>query len=259
MTDQAGFQHIDTHCHLDLYADRDGAIARARAAGTAIVAVSNRASEFRDMSMLYGGQPGIFLGIGFHPEAAGGSTEAIELAIFERELPKARWIAEIGLDGVIANSVGPYFGSVPSLKDQQRVLERILALPLGDRPMSLHSRGAAMTLLDMLVGAKIGKAIFHWFHGTLDEARRILDQGYFLSVNPRMVDGSDLHGIELVKWLPEDRLLIETDGPFVLWRGGRAEPASAGEIASRLAELRSADPAALVDRIRANFRALTGM
>lgn len=259
MTMNADFAHIDTHCHLDLYADRDGMIERAAAAETAIVAVTNRASEFRNVSALYGGRPGIFLGLGFHPEAAGSSTEALELAIFERELPKAQWIAEIGLDGVIANSVGPYFGTVPSLRDQERVIERILALPLGDRPMSLHSRGAAGRLAEMLAAAKVRNAIFHWFHGTREEARRALDQGCWFSINPRMVDGSDPHGVDMARWLPEDRLLIETDGPFMLWRGGRAEPASAGEIASRLAELRSADPAALVARMRSNFRDLTGV
>lgn len=244
-------QLADTHCHVNVYPGVDALRARARAQEVFTVVVTSRPSEYRNSVALFDGGEWTALGLGFHPEAAGCPGEAQELEIFARHVADAAWIAEVGLDARIADSVSQYFGNVPTLAKQERLLSSLLALDVAGKPFSVHSRGAEGRLVDMLGDAGVASVIFHWFHGDRAAARRVLDAGYRLSVNPAML-ATDA-GRDLCAWLPADRLLLETDGPFVPWGGRPAEPGDLPDVLHALAALRDADATDLGHQIRRNF------
>jgi TatD DNase family protein len=245
----------DGHVHVDLYLDRDGVLDRAAAADVIPVVVSTRPSEFRNLSTVLAGRgDSIRLALGFHPEAAGSVYAASELGILESLFPTTRWIGEIGLDKVIGESVGSYFGNTPTVAEQTRAFERILALGVGDKILSIHSRAAEAQAVDMLAAAGARAVMLHWYRGDQATAQRAIDLGYFLSVNIAMAEDAAFE--TLLRWLPAESLLLETDGPFTETEGVASEPRHVRNLVGRLALLRGEDPDALTEQLSRNFTRL---
>ena len=153
-----------------------------------------------------------------------------EVELFERLLPAARYVGEIGLDGS------------PDLQDhwsdQVMVFERILAACSagGGRVLSVHSRRAASAVLDALEAKPAsGTAVLHWFSGTLRELARAERLGCWFSVGPAML--SSEKGRTLAKHMSRDRVLTESDGPFAKIEGRRAMPWDVGVAVDALANL----------------------
>jgi TatD DNase family protein len=243
---------VDTHVHLESYLDVDAELAECRRRGVLPVVATTRPSEYRRAIAAYGGRDDLRVGLGLHPEAAGSVYAASEFAILEALFPAARWISEVGLDAVIAEAAGSFFGSAPTLTDQEQLLERILALGVSGKTLSVHSRGAEARMCDLLQKAAPRGAIFHWYRGDLDTARRVVQAGYLLSVNIEMV--TDAESAELLRWIPVEALALETDGPFTaLPGGGWSRPADVVDVIDLLAELRGEDRDALSVAMLANF------
>lgn len=148
------------------------------------------------------------VGIGLHPHLA--AERKSELPLFEALLKETRYVGEVGLDA------GPRF--YRSMPDQIEVFERILAIcaSQGGKILSVHSVRTAGKVLDMVesmlpVGRR--RVVLHWFSGSKAEAKRAAELGCYFSINQKMLDKPK--GQELVRSLPMDRLLTETDGPFV--------------------------------------------
>lgn len=247
---------VDTHVHVDMYADRDEILQRASEAGVLPVIVTNRPSEYRNLRTVLGDSHQGPLGLGLHPEAAGSVYERHELAIFRDYFAEAEWIAEIGLDGMLANSVSSYFGGRPTLQSQQRLLEEILSLGLTQKLLTVHSKGAEDLLLDMLSEAQVRSVILHWYHGDRETAQRALDLGFYFSINQAMLD--DEGGRAFACWLPSDAVLLETDGPFTTTHGRRAEPQDVLDIAGQLAAARGVDSDDFLQQTMENFEAFKG-
>ena len=248
-------QLADAHVHIDMYLGRDGVLDRAVAAGVTPVVVSTRPSEYRNLTTVLAGRgETLQLALGFHPEAAGSVYSPSELAILESLFAGARWIGEIGLDAVIGQSIGSFFGNAPTLAEQTKALERILALGVGDKVLSVHSRGAEAQAVEMLQEAGARGVMLHWYRGDRATASRALDLGYLLSVNIAMLE--DQAGKELLAWLPSNGLLLETDGPFTETDGSASEPRDVRALATRLAAFRGDDLEALENALAANFARL---
>lgn len=199
---------VDFHCHLDLYPDLGEAIALCEASRTATLAVTTTPKAFRHNQKLSAGTEFVRVGLGLHPHLA--VERGSELPLFEGLLTETRYVGEIGLDA------GPRF--YRSLDRQTDLFRRILKLCAshGGKILSIHSvRATSLVLdqLDELFPRHAGRAVLHWFSGTQTEARRAVDLGCYFSINQAMFRSA--RGLALVRSLPVDRLLTETDGPFV--------------------------------------------
>lgn len=244
---------LDMHCHLDLYPQRDDTISAARSRGVEVLVVTNRATEFRNVRAVLADD--ITVGIGIHPEAAGSTYLRHELALFEALVNTTPLISEIGLDEKLADRPSQYFGDSPTMKAQRALFERILESGLTGRVISVHSRGAERLVADLLAQAGL-TAVFHWFHGSLDDAEYVAGLGNSFSVNAAMLHVDER--TDLLAWIPDDLLLLETDGPFVGWDGGTMQPSELPELLDALTRIRDRTSEDLRVVVEANSSRILG-
>jgi TatD DNase family protein len=206
---------VDYHCHLDLYRDHESAFAAARNSDVEIFAVTTTPLAWERNCKLAAGSANVRIGLGLHPHLVG--TPSADVGAFERLAPGARFIGEIGLDA------GPKW--YKSFDLQREIFANTIRLCV-DYPrkvLSIHCVRAhrdLFSVLDKHWSDDAGTLILHWFSGSLSEAKRALEHGCFFSVNSEMIRRPQ--GIRLIKSLPIERLLTETDGPFIADSGGNA-------------------------------------
>jgi len=255
---------IDSHCHLAdvvFAADLEAVVERAQVAGLTgalvVLAAGDDAEEAQAGRVLELWE-GVRFAIGVHPHAAQAFADAPQRAAavvraqFAR-MPLARAVGEIGLDY--------HYDFSP--RDVQQAVFRAqvrLARELG-RPLVIHTREAEDDTIAILTDEGRGdvRGVLHCFTGTPSLARAALDLGLYVSVAgiltfPR---ASDLR--ETIRAVPLERLLLETDSPFlapVPLRGKRNEPAYVGRVAEAVASLCGIGLAEVVDRTSANFHTL---
>ena len=254
---------IDSHCHLageEFAADLIDVIARASAAGVSralVIVGAEDEEEYRRAASVTGAWPAARLSIGVHPHTAGQFAEnpAAAAALVDARLastPAARAIGEIGLD---------YHYDFAPRDVQQSVFREQIRLARGKNlPIVIHTREAeedTFRILSETPGEPRG--VFHCFTGGRAMARRALDAGFHISLAgivtfPR---ATELH--EVAKMVPLDRLLIETDSPFlapVPHRGTRNEPARVVHVADAIARLRGTTAEAVGEASHDNFTRL---
>ena len=207
------FTLVDTHCHLDLYPDVPAAIRQAEASGVLTVAVTNTPSVYAHLAGLVGTAGSIRVALGLHPELA--HERHRELPLFRELLARTRYIGEVGLDYVTSD--------VDRRRLQRTVLTAIVAWcsEAGNKVVTVHSRRAADDVVD-LFGAFRGTYILHWYSGSVRALRRALSNGAYVSVNPAMVRSKQ--SMALMGHVPRERVLTETDGPFVSVEDRPARP-----------------------------------
>lgn len=240
---------VDFHCHLDLYPDHVALIRECDREAVATLAVTTTPKAWPRNRDLAQESTHVRVALGLHPQLV--AEREAELQLFERFLPETRYVGEVGLDA------GPRFYS--SFVAQERVFARVLALcaEQGDKILTLHSVRAVVKVLDSLdrnLPPDRGRVVLHWFTGTAAEARRASERGCYFSVNSEMLR-SPKHRRLLVK-LPPDRLLTETDGPFVISEGLPVRPRAVAQTVADLAKLRGETAEAMALRIVSNLRAL---
>ncbi|MCG4274510.1 Qat anti-phage system TatD family nuclease QatD [Acetobacter senegalensis] len=239
---------IDFHAHLDLYSDPHTVVRECVARHIYVLSVTTTPSAWSGTMALAKNAPRIRTALGLHPQLA--HERKGELPLFEGLLPQVRYIGEIGLDG------GPEYRQY--WLDQQQVFFRILKLcaSVGGRIMSIHSRRASTEVLDALTAEPdAGIAILHWFSGTQKELARAVDLGCWFSVGPAMLAGAK--GQALAKKIPRDRILTETDGPFIQINGQAAWPWDADRAAESLSKIWSQPIEATQNQLLSNLRRLT--
>lgn len=240
---------IDLHAHLDLYPDPYETANECITRDLYVLSMTTTPSAWAGTAALTAGAHRIRTALGLHPQIA--HQRKVELALFERLLPEARYVGEIGLDG------GPEFQSYWS--DQQYVFERILSLceQAGGRIMSIHSRRAVTPVLDALTARPgAGTAVLHWFSGTKRELARAINSGYWFSIGPAMLAGSK--GRALASLIPRERVLTESDGPFAQVDGRALWPWDVGLAIEALAEIWSESVDKVDQQLTDNLRRLTG-
>ena len=246
---------IDSHCHLagpEFAGDLDAVVERARAAGLAyalVILAADDAPELRQAHAVSARWDGVRFSIGVHPHAAGRfaadpAAAASEVAAALDAQPLARGLGEIGLD---------YHYDFAPRDVQQAVFREQVRLARARRlPIVIHTREAEEDTFRILEEERAGEVggVFHCFTGSRDTARRALDLGFHVSLAGIVTFPRALELKEVARLVPEDRLLIETDSPFlapVPFRGKRNEPAWVVRVAEAVAELRG-EP---VDRVSA--------
>jgi TatD DNase family protein len=240
---------VDFHCHLDLYKDHAALIAECERRKVFTLAVTTTPRAWSRNHELAAKTQHVRAALGLHPQLV--AERAAEITIWDQHLKEARYIGEIGLDA------GPRF--YKSLPEQKRIFEHILraCADAGDKILTIHSVRAASVVLDMVetcLPATRGRTVMHWFTGSKAEARRAVALGCYFSINLRMLENERGQGI--VVELPADRILTETDGPFVDFDGRPMRPPDVATTVRSLAELRREDHAAMAATIAANLKAL---
>lgn len=238
---------IDLHCHLDLYQEPLVIAKECEKRRLYILSITTTPSAWTGTSALVTGSTRIRTALGLHPQLV--HERKGELALFERLLPDARYVGEIGLDG--SPEYKPYW------REQVDVFSRILELcrSSGGRVLSIHSRRAATAVLDHLEKTpNAGKPILHWFSGSAKELARAIELGCWFSVGPAMLNGEK--GCKLVSLMPRDRVLTETDGPFTRIQGRAAYPWDVSIAIDRLTEIWNLSKAETEQSLRQNLRCL---
>ncbi len=254
---------VDSHCHLDdaaFDADRQAVIGRARDAGVgAIVTVGTDAASSRRAAAIAAATPGVFAAVGIHPHEARHASEAAleELKRLARH-PRVRAWGEIGLDF-------HYSHSPPGAQEKwlERQLEAAAALGL---PVIFHERSSAGRFLELVAAAPPpAGAVVHCFSGTAAELERYLELGFLIGITGILTlpgRGAALRG--LVRRIPRERLLVETDAPWLTPDPERKirrrnEPAFVRTVLLRLAAETGEDPAALARQVTENAARLFGL
>lgn len=217
---------VDTHCHIDLYPSPQLVAADADATGVRTIAVTNAPSVFFFTAGLAQKTRHLRAALGLHPELV--ATHGKEIDSFLSMLDQTRYIGEIGLDYTTRDE--------NNRVRQREILQTIVTAcrGAGNKVLTVHSRRAASDV-NTIIGADFpGTVILHWFSGSKKELLQGLDHGYYFSVNPAMTTSDS--GRKLIALIPLDRLLTETDGPFVTCGRTPASPSDVMRVITFLAE-----------------------
>jgi TatD DNase family protein len=248
----------DSHCHLDdkKYAeDRDAVLERAGAAGvTRILSIGtgDGPPELDRAVRLAERYPQICASVGVHPHDASKFTPqtADDLRALARD-EKVVAFGEIGLDH--------HYDFSPREAQFQVFVEQLKIAEEAGLPVIIHTREAWEDTIAVLRRYWQGPGIMHCFTGDAAQAREALDLGFHLAFGGVLTFRTAEAIREAARITPEDRLLVETDAPYlapVPWRGKRNEPAFVAETARKLAEIRGVTPEEIASVTTANFNRL---
>jgi TatD DNase family protein len=250
---------IDSHAHLDDPAfddDRDAVIARAREAGVrAIMNVAYNEAKWASTAALCAAHPEVYGVVGIHPHDARSWSDAVgERLRLALRGPKVVGLGEIGLDF--------YRDYAPHDLQRAAFLAQLSIAREAAVPVVLHSRAAEDEVVATLAEAGIGRGVLHSFSGSLATAERALELGLHLSLTGPVSYPKAEHQRDLARRIPLDRLLLETDCPYLApqpRRGKRNEPAYVRFTAEAIAAARDESLEAIVAATTANASELFGL
>lgn len=238
---------IDFHCHLDLFSRPDMAATEAERAGIYVLSVTNTPKAFPKTSQIAKARRRMRTALGLHPQLVRERHD--EVSLFVRLLGETQYVGEIGIDG------GEEYAG--HLDIQREVFERILraCAAEGGRVMSIHSRHASSEVVDCLRRwPTAGTPILHWFTGSKRDAEAAIALGAWFSVGTPMLKSKRMS--EIVATLPRDRILTETDAPFVSTKGSAYPVEALREAVFRLSELWRCAPEQADAQLRSNLSRL---
>ena len=194
--------YMDAHMHFDLYDDRNEILKLVEEKKSYTIAVTNLPQLFEKYKHQCMENKYFQLALGFHPELMHQYSN--QQMLFKKLINETRFIGEIGLDYMKK--------SKEDVSSQTEVFEKILEWCSGKKKiLSSHRRSAERKVVDMLKGFD-GTVILHWYSGGINDLRRAIEQGCYFSINHQMLKSTN--GRNIIKNIPVDRLLIESDAPF---------------------------------------------
>jgi TatD DNase family protein len=247
---------VDSHCHLEyegLAEDQPGVIARARAAGVGgFLNISTRRSEWGRVVGTAEREPDVWASVGIHPHEADQHADLGEAALIEAAThPKVIGLGETGLD---------YYYDKSDRQVQQALFRTHAAVSRETGlPLIIHTRDAeddTVAILEDELGKGAFPALIHCFTASPGFGRRVLELGLTISLSGIVTfkNARDLQAF--APEIPADRLLVETDSPFlapVPHRGRPCEPAFVADTARFVAELRGETVDSLAENTTRNF------
>ena len=247
---------IDSHCHLDFPDFRDeldGVVARARSAGIGrMVTISTRVRRQHNLLAITGRFPDVFCSVGTHPHHAHEELDigTAELVSYARH-PKVVAIGEAGLDYHYDNS--------PRNAQEQGFRAHIAAARETGLPLVIHAREADADVAKILrheAGKGAFPAVLHCFTGGRELAFTGIELGLYVSFTGILTYKKTDELRSIARDLPADRILVETDSPYLApgkFRGKRCEPAYVAQTALVLAEVRGVSPDEIARQTTDNF------
>jgi TatD DNase family protein len=250
---------IDSHCHLEyegLVDDQQGALERARAAGIGgFLNISTRRSEWDKVVGTAEREPDVWASIGIHPHEADRHADLGEGALLEAaEHPRVIGLGETGLD---------YYYDKSDRQVQQALFRTHIAVARETGlPLIIHTREAeedTVAILEDELRKGAFPALIHCFTASAGFGRKVLDLGLTISLSGIVTFKNARELQEFAPEIPLDRLLVETDSPFlapVPHRGRPCEPAYVADTARFVADLRGESLEELAENTTRNFRGL---
>lgn len=199
---------IDTHFHLDLMKNMQSLIEQFHGDDVGIIAVGTTPLSYRQELRFVEGVKNIKVGLGFHPQLV--EQREYEIDLFLQQLRSAKYIGEVGLD-FNKDFVG---SKTKQISCFQRISKA--CAKEGKKVLSIHSVNASNTVIEILKESETFnncQCIFHWFTGTVSERKKAIESGAYFSVNSKMLKTKS--GQETIRNIPKDRILLETDAPFI--------------------------------------------
>ncbi|HEX7600274.1 MAG TPA: Qat anti-phage system TatD family nuclease QatD [Polyangiaceae bacterium] len=242
------FEFVDAHCHVDLFPNPADLVAEAEAERVFTIAVTNAPFVFDHTLALTLRSSLVHPALGLHPELVGSRGHEVT-SLCER-LKDVRFVGEVGLD---------YTTSDRALRaEQRRVFDRVLesCARAGGKVLTVHSRRAASDVVSAIGRTFPCSLILHWFTGSVRELEAATAAGVYFSVNASMVESKN--GRNLISAMPRDRVLTESDGPFVRRAGGPASPRNMRFVVESLAGQWGIPSGEAALMIRRNFASCVG-
>lgn len=247
---------VDSHCHLNykgLAEQQNEVLDRARARGvTAMLNISTRESEWDDVLATAERHNDVWASVGIHPHDADQHPHIdTEKLVGRAAHPRIIAIGETGLDY--------YYDKSDRDQQQSSFRTHIHACQQTDLPLIVHTRDAEDDTLAIMadeMGRAPYRGVIHCFTASDDFARKALDLGFYISISGIVTFKNAAELQATAKWLPQDRLLVETDSPFlapVPHRGKTGEPAFVADTLEFLAKLRGEDRDELAEISSRNF------
>ena len=254
---------VDTHCHIDFAPpeERGGMITRANAAGVGMMlCVSSSRQSWDEVAGIAASYPGVFASVGLHPNEIEDSVDLVsadKLLAYARTSDKIIAIGETGLDY--------HYENFSKTLQELSFRAHIEAARTAQLPLLIHNRDSDADMLRILsdeMGKGAFKGVLHCFTGTEDMARAALGMGFMLSAAGVITFPNAGALCDVFKTVPLDRLLVETDSPFlapVPHRGKTNEPAFVVEVAKELARIKGITLAEMERALLDNSRKFFGL
>ena len=196
---------IDTHCHINFFENAGDIALECEKTETHTIYVTTLPSQFNETFEYVKQLKYIYPPLGWHWQESEYNLEK-EKKLFLKNIVKTKFIGEVGLDFSKR--------AIKSKKEQIEVFEFILEnVRNRNKILNLHSAQAEDKVLNMLIQYDIKKAIFHWYSGKIGTLNKILDSGYYFSINSNMCKSKK--GQNIISRLPKNKILVETDAPFI--------------------------------------------
>lgn len=234
--------YIDTHCHYDMFKNPEEVIRSCENQKIITIGMTNLPSYF-EMGIKHISEfKYVRLALGLHPLLA--EKHSTELVKFKNNIDKTSYIGEVGLD---------FSQEGISTKELQiKSFEYVLKTIFGKKKiLSIHSRRAEKEVLEFLKKYEISSAIFHWYSGSITILKSIIENGYYFSINTSMIKSTA--GQKIISYIPLDRLLTETDSPYVTNNGVPTEPIDVKEVIKFLANSKHTSEQEMEKQITDNF------
>lgn len=241
---------MDMHCHVDLYPDHDAILKDIANSRLYVLSVTTVPSAFEGTRNLTRGIKHCQTALGLHPQLA--HQRRNELALFDKLIHETRYIGEIGLDGSR--------GFKEHIDDQLFVFKHILNMCelYSDKILTIHSLNAVDMVLECLNDhPKAGVPILHWFLATKTQISKAIDLGCYFSIGPAMLTSSRAR--KVIHWLPIDRILLETDGPFAKVGGNIQFPSNVKNVVEYLSNDWGESREDVLEKLSNNLRKLVSI
>jgi TatD DNase family protein len=242
---------VDSHCHLDFAKeeDRAGIIARARGAGVrSLLTISTKLEEFPAVRAIAESDPDIWCSVGVHPHEAAVEPASADTLVALTKHPKVVGIGESGLDFFYEHS--------PREQQAQVFRAHLAAARDADLPIIVHTRDADPETIAILEDEKPAAGVIHCFSTGRELAERAVALGFYISVSG-IATFKNAQGLrDIIRDVPLERLLVETDAPYlapVPMRGKTNEPAFVVHTAKLVAELKGVTQEELARVTTENF------
>jgi len=234
---------IDTHFHLDFYKNHNELYKIINENKQYTLCMTNSPGVYLSCKNLYPETKYLKFALGFHPLDTSLKDE--DFNHFIRMAKNVNYIGEVGLDFKSAKSL--------DIKKQLYYFERIVELSANENKLlSVHIKGAEKELIEIISKHKPRKCIVHWYGGSTKHLQDLIELGCYFSVNSNMT--LNTQALQRVKLIPDERILIESDGPFSKVNGKKYHPKSLVDIYTSIAMVRNDKD--LAEHVYNNFKTI---